>query len=117
MKCGHCFEITTVSPCEHCGRPIRTRAPEEARDFVLDRMRGGPRSRLQDIADEAGLSLDELLDGMKRFVTGDQSWQDMIRLGVDSPDVDLQRFWDDFELVTGTPVPPDKRNSPFTCAC
>lgn len=71
-------------------------------------------ARLEDFADNIGLSYQELLDAADSFVRGGNylceggRWE-----GQGMPDT----FWDDFQLVTGTEVAGDKRWSFFSCSC
>lgn len=66
------------------------------------------------LADEAGLSYDELMDGAQGFVdSGEYMSQGGRWEGVYAGD----DFWDAFEQVTGKKVPEDNRGGIFSCSC
>jgi hypothetical protein len=66
------------------------------------------------VAEQYGLSTRALMEAAKRFLeTGED-----LSFGVDlDNDTDFDRFWLEYEAVTGERVPEARRESFFTCAC
>lgn len=89
---------------------------EEAKEAALDRMRGGPRKYLKDLANECGMDLDHFMHELNNLV---ESHGHGITLGIGTPFYDVQHMWDCFELVTKKHVPAHVRNDsyPISCAC
>lgn len=72
------------------------------------------KARLQDAADAAGISYDELMEAAADFLNhGTYLSQGGRWEGHGLPDT----FWDDHDAVTGTKTPGDKRWSFFSCSC
>lgn len=87
---------------------------EETLAEIKDRFRGGPRKKIQNFADSIGVGYEELLEHAKDYLDHDEYWNEGDRFeSVDMPN----EFWDWYELVTGTVVPPDKRWGFFSCSC
>lgn len=89
--------------------------PEELEE-IKDKLRGGPRLKLMEFADDIGVDYEELMSRARDYVTSDgyEYWSEGARFeGVDVPD----EFWSWYELVTGEVVKPDLRYSFFSCSC
>jgi hypothetical protein len=93
---------------------VNTEDEERIAAQVLDRIRGGPQKRMEDLAGKMhqykSLPISAFIEDVRRFVlTGKQ---------IDSFDEppDLNRFWADYELLTGETVSPEtKQNTPIEC--
>ncbi len=104
------------------GRIRRSPMPEEftpeelaKRDQVLDRIRGGPKQRLQDLAQVCEMSYEQLMEKLDGLVDGTG---DGIHLGFDTPDYDSAQVWADYELITKKVVSQDAKDSwLISCAC
>ena len=118
-KCKNCFEWSDIAPCEHCGAlqppPWVPTTEEQIKEEVLDRLRGGPKTRLRNLAAELELSYEDMMENLTAYVDGDDN---NIRLGTDIPyEVVNSDIWSWYELVTGRKVPFAKRKNPFSCSC
>ena len=67
--------------------------------------------RLKELADDAGISYNRLLEGMEDHANSG----DWIHLGTDTPNV-YDEVWDDYELVTGNSRK-DGESHFFSCSC
>jgi hypothetical protein len=92
--------------------PFIPSTPEEIRDEVLDRLRGGPRKYLRELADEFEMSYADFIEHLRMYSNQEI---DYIGLGFDTPGYDMQRMWDSYELVTGDVA--KVRDYPFSCSC
>lgn len=117
-KCTHCFEWTSIAPCEHCGAPLppeAMRTEQQIAEDVLDRIRGGPRTNMKALANTCEMSYDDL---MKKLTDIAEGRDDYIGIGVDTPDYNPQDMWAWFELITGIVVDYNiRKDNVFSCAC
>lgn len=85
------------------------------RDEVIDRLRGGPRQKMNDLAQEIDMSYDDLMNQLHQYIKSNGS--EGIFLGVDIPYDDVSDMWGWYELITRTVVPTSIRENPFSCSC
>lgn len=72
------------------------------------------RARLNAAAEEADLSFADLMAGAHAYLTEGEYLCDGMRwMNHELPPT----FWEDYEIVTGTVVPEEKRGGFFTCSC
>lgn len=106
--CQGCWDAeppeAPAAPC--CPEPGVSDRPSTERETAV--------TLIRNVADEHGLSYDEMMESARNFVIyGDYRvdggrWEGM---GVGSS------FWDAYEIVTGETVPEDKRGGIFSCSC
>lgn len=82
---------------------------------VDDRMERA-RARIQAAANEMGLDCDEIIDGARNYQKYGDYMVDGGRWEGESLS-DPATFWDAYQTVTGEEVPPDNRESFFSCSC
>lgn len=84
-------------------------AEQEAGDAVTV-----ARARIRDMAADLQCSVERLMDGASEFLTHG----DYLHFGFDlDDDWPAEEFWRCFEVVTGKPVPEDKKGFFFRCSC
>lgn len=93
---------------------VKPLTPEEIRDEMVDRIRGGPKAYLKELAESFEMTYDEFISNLTEYAQGFSS---AVGLNFDIPSFDVDRMWDSFELVTKIAVPADRRDSPFSCSC
>lgn len=81
---------------------------------VLDRIRGGPRARLQEFCADYNMEYVWLMELMLAIAEGRKGRED-VHLPFESDT--LQDLWPDFEMVTGVTVSLEVRNAYFHCSC
>ncbi len=71
---------------------------------------------LRMFADQVKMSYGGLLEATEEWL----QYGDGVTLGFDTPDIcydQMQKFWHNYEIVTGKEVPPNKATGFFSCAC
>ena len=86
------------------------------REWTAEKMRAAE-TYLAWYADECEIDIDELIRGAHEYLDNG----DWLGIGVDTPDTATggqEEFWGHFMVVTGRPVPEDRREDSFiSCAC
>lgn len=106
---------TVISLRHHYRHPVLDH--EEIRRETIEKLAHPSKKRLEEIAEELGISYDELMSGMETYLrTGEPVVTDGWKMMNPEPPED---FWEHYELVTGKKVPASKKDKDavFSCAC
>lgn len=87
---------------------------EEKLELIRDKMRGGPRRKIEEFATAIDVTYEELMEHCADYLEHGEYWSEGPKFdGVELPN----EFWNWYELVTNNVVPADKRWSFFSCSC
>lgn len=95
----------------------RTKEEQKLVDDVVDRLQGGPRLRMEELARTMHMTYPKMMRELKNVAESTSKFGEWITLNFDTPEYDHDQMWADYELITGEVVPAANRGSAFSCSC